>query len=575
MASPIISPVRGRSRFSKALPTAPNPNESSDVEKLMMAKQLPSLPERKSSRTMNIPRRAVGSPPSVTKKPSMASLNSSIYTDITRSRSESDSSNFTKDSLSYAGSEFRKTPPLPEKDEQRDIRPVTPKKDPASPKSISSLRSSPGQEIWRRRELLSKKGIEFPDLKLFKSNGSTASPPSQSVLPPPDRSLPSLPGLPSHPQQYKIILSDRQGGPIPAREAPQPPIPQMGGKVSKLKSTGKRKVSIPDQIDGTGRIGPSNENQDSLNAGRVAQSEQIPLLLSPNESTLSPTHQNQPSTPQVLSPTTPPYDPSHPPHQLPSRSTARNHPSDSSTETPLLPNILTDSHSRSPSETLTITSLPTIVRSPQPHNPNSISSSLLTPEPSPPPETRSVSNSTSTSASASASASITISHSRHPSSRTTTTQSYSHAYFPALYSPSTLPDTRTVLSAPQLGREHLQCYAGHKYMRRSRNDLCPVECMVCRKGDVGGGGESSASGSTSTRAAGSMWRCTWCCLRICGECMVVLAGMEKDLEAFLKAVGREVEDGGGEGAAGSVEGSGSAIGGADPSENESERENDA
>ncbi|PQE13038.1 dna polymerase iii subunits gamma and tau protein [Rutstroemia sp. NJR-2017a BBW] len=498
---------------------------------------------------MNIPRRAVGSPPSVTKKPSMASLNSSIYTDITRSRSESDSSNFTKDSLSYAGSEYRKTPPLPEKDEQRDIRPVTPKKDPASPKSISSLRSSPGQEIWRRRELLSKKGIEFPDLKLFKSNGSTASPPSQSVLPPPDRSLPSLPGLPSHPKQHKVLLSDRHGGPIPAREAPQPPIPQMGGKVSKLKSTVKRKVSVPDQIDGTGRNGHNNEHQDSSNAVQVAQPEQNTSSLSPNESTLSPSHQNQPSTPQVLAPTTPPYDSSHPPQKIPSRSKARNHPSGSSTETPLLSNILTHSHSRSPSETLTITSLPTIVRSPQPHNPNSISSSLLTPEPSPPPETRSVSNSTSTSASAS----ITISHTRHPSSRTTTTQSYSHAYFPALFSPSTLPDTRTVLRAPQLGREHLGCYAGHKYMRRSRNDLCPVECMVCRKGDVG-----------------SMWRCTWCCLRICGECMTVLAGMGKDLEAFLKAVGREVEDGG---AAGGGEAPGS--GGAGPSENESEREDDA
>ncbi|KAM3068779.1 hypothetical protein ACMFMG_010950 [Clarireedia jacksonii] len=516
MASPIASPVRGRSRFTKTLPTAPNPDESSDMEKLMMAKQLPSLPERKSSRTMNIPRRAVGSPASVTKKPSMASLNSSIYTDMTRSRSESESSNYTKDSLSYAGSEFRKTPPLPEKDEQRDMRPVTPGKDSASPKSISSLKSSPGQEIWRRRELLGKKGIEFPDLKLLKSNGSTASPPSQNVLPQPNR---SLPGLPSHPRPQKGLLSGRHGGPIPAREAPQPPIPQMGGKVSKLKSAGKRKVSAADQIDGAGGNGSKNEHRDSLNSPKDAPPEQISSSFPPNDSTLPPAHQRQPSTPQVLPLATPPYDSLHSIPQIPSRATARNHPPESSTESPLIPNILHNTHSRSPSETLTITSLNSVIRSPKPHKPIPANSSLLTPEPSPPPSThemRSVSNSASTTTTDSITTSTRLSHSRHPSSRTTTTQSYSHAYFPAPFSPSTLPDKHTLLKAPSLTREHVECFAGHKYMRRSRNDLCPVECMVCRKGDVGVEGSGGGSSSVSGRAAGN-------------------------LEAFLKSVGRELE----------------------------------
>ncbi|KAA8568434.1 hypothetical protein MFRU_012g00020 [Monilinia fructicola] len=504
------------SRYTKALPNAPT--ELIDPNQTIVSKTLPSLPEGKSSRAMSIPRRAVGSTSSASKKTSIASISSSGYSESILSRSLSRDSNFTKDSLSYAGSEFRKTPPIPERDEQREISPETPNKNLGSPRSISSLRSSPGQEIWRRRSLVTQKGIEFPDLKLQKSNGSTANPPSKNVNPLHDRSLPKLPNQPLQSRG----LTDRERGPIPAREAPQAPaVPPMGAKISKPKDISKRKAT--DQTDES--IRHSDRNADQPRHVREVNTSNSPHDRLPTpEYLISGKNKSQPPSPQVFSPPTP-RDLSTA-HQVSIRSDdGHTHGISVPTagglsplaELPLVPNLLNSNHSRDPSETLTITSLPGVVRSPQPQKPHA-TKTILTPQPSPPlepaPSSPSVTSTTPTMA--------TKPHPRQ-TSRTTTSRatSLSYSYFPL--SPSSLPAPGTVLPAPPITSQHLDCYQSHRFMRRSRNNVCPLQCQTCSKADFE-----------------QQWKCTWCCLRICGDCMAVLATVRKDLRAFLGLIGRDV-----------------------------------
>ncbi|KAF7917256.1 uncharacterized protein EAE97_012049 [Botrytis byssoidea] len=516
-------------KYTKALPSTPI--ELKDSQQTIMSKTLPSLPartsslpERKSSRAMSIPRRAVGSTPIASKKSSIASISSSGYSGSVLSRTLSGGSNFTKDSLSYTESEFRKTPPIPEQDEQNHVSPTTPRKDIGSPRSLSSLKSSPTQEIWRRRSLVTQKGIEFPDLKLLKSNGSTASPPSKNGNLALDRSLPKLP---SQVLRYRE-LSDRERGLIPAREAPQAPaVPPMGAKISKLKDISKRKAT--DQSHEIRGHGEFNTNQSGdLGEGHTSQSTNAPY--SPHGGLPTPEYlrsdedQSQPSTPQVFSPTTPPSDLSSA-TQVPIKSDA-NHTqiisvataSDRSIsqQSPLMPNLLHGNHSRSPSETLTITSPLDVVRSPQPQKPHA-TKTILTPQPSPPAESATFSPSiTSTTPTV-----TTNPHSRE-TSRTTTSRatSLSYSYFPL--SPSSLPAPGTILPAPPITSQHIDCFQSHRFMRRSRNNLCPLQCQTCSKGDYE-----------------QQWKCTWCCLRVCSDCMAVLATVRKDLGAFLKLIGKD------------------------------------
>ncbi|KAM0127057.1 hypothetical protein ACHAPC_009962 [Botrytis cinerea] len=525
MDTAVNSPYREPlSKYTKALPSTPM--ELEDSQQTITSKTLPSLPartsslpERKGSKPMSIPRRAVGSTSIASKKSSISSISSSAYSDSVLSRTLSGNSNFTKDSLSYTESEFRKTPPIPEKEEEKQISPATPRKDTGSPESLSSSKSSPTQEIWRRRSLVTQKGIEFPDLKLLKSNGSTASPPSKNGNSALDRSLPKLP---SQVLRYRE-LSDRERGLIPAREAPQAPVvPSMGAKISKLKDISKRKAT--DQSDELSRHGdPDNDRSGHLREGYTSQSTNPPY--SPHGGLPTPEYlrsdedQSQPSTPQVFSPSTPSSDLSSA-AQIPMKSDA-SRPHDISVATatdrsPLIPNLLHGNHSRSPSETLTITSPLDVVRSPQPQKPHA-TKTILTPQPSPPAETASFSPSiTSTTPTV-----TTNPHSRQ-TSRTTTSRatSLSYSYFPL--SPSSLPAPGTILPAPPITSQHINCFQSHRFMRRSRNNLCPLQCQTCSKGDFE-----------------QQWKCTWCCLRVCSDCMAVLATVQKDLGTFLKLIGKD------------------------------------
>ncbi|KKZ67871.1 hypothetical protein EMCG_06400 [[Emmonsia] crescens] len=55
---------------------------------------------------------------------------------------------------------------------------------------------------------------------------------------------------------------------------------------------------------------------------------------------------------------------------------------------------------------------------------------------------------------------------------------------------------------PPLTKVHFSCYQSHRYLAASNNAVYPVPCMTCLNDDQL-----------------IRWRCTFCCLRVCGECM--------------------------------------------------------
>ncbi|KAL9132131.1 MAG: hypothetical protein Q9217_000065 [Psora testacea] len=96
---------------------------------------------------------------------------------------------------------------------------------------------------------------------------------------------------------------------------------------------------------------------------------------------------------------------------------------------------------------------------------------------------------------------------------------------PHIHLPKTFPDGPISTPRPPLTNTHYQCYMLHRRMPRSSNKLCPVPCMTCGmvKGDI-------------------YWKCVWCCLRICGECMAVFTGKGRNVDVLLEWLNRGVED---------------------------------
>jgi len=73
------------------------------------------------------------------------------------------------------------------------------------------------------------------------------------------------------------------------------------------------------------------------------------------------------------------------------------------------------------------------------------------------------------------------------------------------------------IPAPELTVIHLQCYQLHRNIRESSNIHAPVPCMTCHREDKE-----------------MRWKCTWCCLRICGGCMETLGSIpDRDLTVIL------------------------------------------
>lgn len=213
------------------------------------------------------------------------------------------------------------------------------------------------------------------------------------------------------------------------------------------------------------------------------------------------TDREQPLTPQVLSPIspeTPPQDVDSA-RELPRKAESRGAPTQPATLRPSAsrPNILL-SHSRETSGTLTVNSEPKVMRSPQPQKAYG-ASRILTPEPS-------LSNEVTSPLAL-------------PSPVSSTAQAPAiDIKFPTMPGGPLTPTT--IIDGPPLETQHFQCYQAHKFMRNSRNTICPVACMMCEKKD-----------------AEARWRCNWCCLRCCATCMQVLVSIpNKDLKLALAKI---------------------------------------
>lgn len=471
MSSTVPStPGRGRSRFSKVLPKPPEDTTSS-MEKSTasgpssLESALPPLPQGKST-AMSIPRRPVGAQVKHSKSPSIASV-SSIYSDspgLSRSLSNGSSYN-TKYSLSL-DSESGPTPPLPPKDIQRSQTMPSSPTILASP--ISSLRSSPSRpEIWKRRSVRSEKSLSFPDLKLDRSNGSTASPPRRQE----QAARAHIP---------RSIAGGRK--PVPARPAPpQPDL--MGNKIAKLR--GRQPSIQPTPLD-LGDSSKKASNDEAPNQYTSFQRLPTPEYLR--------TDKQQPLAPQVLSSISPVTPSEEQSPELPSRSETR--------PTVAVPPALSDStnrpnllstHSREPSEILTIASEPAFMRSPQPKQ--AFAAKILSPQPSPDRD------------------------SPLPLPSPLPPPAGLGINFPTFPSQA---EKGTVMPGRPLDIIHFHCYHSHKFMRSSRNALCPIGCMICQEKD-----------------AEMRWKCTWCCLSACGSCMQVLSSIPgKDLRVCLERIGK-------------------------------------
>ncbi len=474
----------GRSRFSKVLPAPPDSPSSPQVSlppppslPLHSSKQMtvpsppletdaaPSLPAlTRAATTMSIPRRPVGAQPNHVKT---ASSSSSIYSEspgISKRFSDSSTSD-TKDSLSGIDSEEAgpTTPSPPSKDSRTQHEPPQSAcNDLARPLTI--LKSSPPRpEIWKRRSVKSNKSISFTSLKLDWSNGSTASPPRKqepSADPPLPRSL-------------------RGRKPVPSRPAPHPQPDLMGGKLAKLKNK-----LLRDRPDKSGNAAKVESYPSSHQYGAFQQ------LPKPGELESDKIDNEPPSVPHVLTPSlpdTPPVD------DAPAAS-------QKSQSWDLIPEVnalqatneltlLASKHSRQSSETLTVTSEPTVMQSPQPQKAFAVG--ILTPQPSP----------------------------AKTSPLSLPTPAVHSIRFPIL--PQIAPPG-TVMPGLPVTELQLDCYQSHKYMRGTKNTLCPVACMVCGRKD-----------------REQRWNCTWCCLSACGPCMKVLTSLpERDLSECLERIRR-------------------------------------
>ncbi|KAI9877197.1 MAG: hypothetical protein M1830_000529 [Pleopsidium flavum] len=100
---------------------------------------------------------------------------------------------------------------------------------------------------------------------------------------------------------------------------------------------------------------------------------------------------------------------------------------------------------------------------------------------------------------------------------------WSYSSAPSIPSPPPIhphADPRDIPAVPPLTTAHSACYHSHRSMQLSRNIYAPVPCMTCYQDDQD-----------------LRWTCTWCCLRICRQCLGVLENSEgRALADVLSAV---------------------------------------
>jgi len=78
---------------------------------------------------------------------------------------------------------------------------------------------------------------------------------------------------------------------------------------------------------------------------------------------------------------------------------------------------------------------------------------------------------------------------------------------------------------PPLTKVHFACYQSHRSFAVSNNVRYPVPCMTCLKSDQQ-----------------LRWRCTFCCLRICGDCVQAIQKCKaRSLKELLESVVQALE----------------------------------
>src|SRR5436190_15607934 len=82
-----------------------------------------------------------------------------------------------------------------------------------------------------------------------------------------------------------------------------------------------------------------------------------------------------------------------------------------------------------------------------------------------------------------------------------------------------------LIPIPPLNKVHFACYQSHRSFAVSNNVRYPVPCMTCLKSDQQ-----------------LRWRCTFCCLRICGDCVQAIQKCKaRSLKELLKSVVQALE----------------------------------
>ena len=78
-----------------------------------------------------------------------------------------------------------------------------------------------------------------------------------------------------------------------------------------------------------------------------------------------------------------------------------------------------------------------------------------------------------------------------------------------------VPEVRSPLIAPELKPSHFSCYTQHRPLLLSSNVMAPILCMTCKQDSE------------------QMWKCGWCCLRICTGCKGALGEVRGNLKRML------------------------------------------
>jgi len=113
------------------------------------------------------------------------------------------------------------------------------------------------------------------------------------------------------------------------------------------------------------------------------------------------------------------------------------------------------------------------------------------------------------------------------SSKTSSRPSTANSQTPSsIYSPFTRPKTPIPITAPPIELIHFNCYQSHRRVLKLPNKHYPVPCMICKVDN------------TEQR-----WKCAWCCLRVCTECMDALRKVEgKDVRVLVRALQEKKEN---------------------------------